>query len=152
MPLWEDFDVITVEQSLAILGREGQKLRYLYEVQAGLERTVVFHHKSGEGLEVELKLSFDWMPVRRSLDPDVLLILGSDGSVAHPVYAIVPAARSIVELDVHAAADIPRVDTGTLLARYLREIEAMVPSVSADRQGEVYKHLKALQRITKPAA
>jgi hypothetical protein len=154
MPLWEEYPIVNVAEAMLWVGREVDKLRYFLEVQAGLERAVAFHHNDeevGDELTPSLGLSFDWRPIQRYLDPDVVLIMGSDGNVSHPIYAIVPSQRSVVELDVHATTEIPRAGTDYLLARYMKEIEILIPSVSVDRQGEMFKHLRALMRIIKTA-
>jgi hypothetical protein len=150
MPLWEEYAVVDPNDALRWIGREQTKLLYLLEVQAGLERTVVFHHDV-TGIEQPVPMLFDWTAVRRYVDPEIQLVFGTEERASHPIYAIVPSQRSIVRLDVHATAEIPQADGVELLARYLREIEALMPSVSADRQGEAQKHLRSLIRIVRPA-
>lgn len=150
MPLWEEYAVLSADDALKWVGREQVKLAYFLEVQAGLERTVVFHHGGGP-LDQVLPLSFDWGPVRRYLEPDIQLVFVSQDRASHPVYAIVPHQRAVVELDVHATVGIEQADTSEQLARYLKEIESLMPSVPTDRQGEAYKHLRSLIRIIKPA-
>jgi len=151
MSLWEGYGILTVDEALVWLGRDETKLKYLLEVQAGLERTVVYHHGDND-FETVATLSFDWNPVRRFLEPDIQLVFGTEGGSTHPLYAIVPSHRAIVELDVHATAEFSGADNMQLLTQYLNEITSLMPSVSADRQGEAQKHLRSLIRIIKPAS
>lgn len=150
MSLWEEYGILSTDEALLWCGREQVKLKYFLEVQAGLERTVVFHHGDRD-FETVADLSFDWMPVRRYLEPDIQLVFGSEGKASHPLYAIVPAYRAVVELDVHATAEFSGADDMQLLTQYLNEINGLMPAVSADRQGEAQKHLRSLIRIIKPA-
>jgi hypothetical protein len=150
MPLWEEYEVLSANDALKWVGREQTKLAYFLEVQAGLERLVVFHHGGGEFDQV-LPLSFDWGPVRRYLEPDIQLVFVSQDRASHPVYAIVPFQRAVVELDVHATVGVQQADESELLARYLKEIESLMPSVPTDRRGEAFKHLRSLTRIIRPA-
>jgi hypothetical protein len=149
--LWEEYGIFSTNDALKWFGREITKLKYFLEVQAGLERTVVFHH-GDNGLETVAALSFDWNPIRRYLEPDIQLVFGSEGKANHPLYAIIPTFRAVVELDVHATAEFSGVDNMQLLTQYLNEINSLMPSVSADRQGEAQKHLRSLIRIIKLAA
>jgi hypothetical protein len=150
MSLWEEYAVVDPDEAMTWLGREQVKLRLFFEVQSGLERTVMYHH-GGSGLEQAVPMSFDWTAVRRNLEPDVFLIFGSEGGASHPIYAIVPAQRAVVKLDVHAIAETPGVADADLLSKYLREVEVLMPVVPADRQGEARKHLRSLMRIIGPA-
>jgi len=151
MSLWEEYGILTTDEALLWVGREQVKLKYFLEVQAGLERTVVFHYGDRDFEEV-VELSFDWNPMRRYLEPEIQLVFGSKGKANHPLYAIVPNYRAVVELDVHATAEFSGVDNMQLLTQYLTEITSLMPSVSADRQGEAQKHLRSLMRIIKQAA
>jgi len=151
MPLWEEYEILNTDQALQWVGREQSKLVYFLEVQAGLEKVVVKHHSGGD-LEVVPQLSFNWDPVRRYLEPDIQLVFGSEGKANHPLYAIVPLRRAVVELDVHATTGISRADDMVMLTRYLNEIESLIPSIPVDRRGEAFKNLRSLIRIIKPAA
>lgn len=150
MPLWEEYAVVDITEALRWVGREQTKLKYFLEVQAGLERVVMFHH-GGKEFDTPIPLEFDWVPIRRYLEPELSLVFGSEGKACHPLYAIVPSQRAVVELDVHATAEISRADSEELLSRYLKEVEDLMPTVSADRQGEARKHLRSLMRIIRPA-
>jgi len=141
---------------------EEQKLKWLQgAIQAVYDSKKAWKHEQEQEILEVHKLSgwtLEWDQIIRFVFPEIVLIMSDDRRALdrHPVFACFPRTGDWVTLPTETEADLDKQQDGnpTLAERHERaslSLKAVILELPEARRGEAMKHLRALERIIRPA-